>query len=76
METPSTTLVNGTGMNAMPHLAAKDPVDADRVGGDDGQDHDAAVEQELKRGFRRRRVRDRDRIGNHVRPEHHAQAHP
>ena len=31
---------------ALANLAAKDPVDADRVGGDDGQDHDTAVEQE------------------------------
>src|SRR5262245_66519305 len=31
---------------ALADLAAKDPVDADRVGGDDGQDHHAAVEQE------------------------------
>src|SRR5262249_12399046 len=28
------------------HLAAEDPVDADRVNGDDRQDKDAAVEQE------------------------------
>src|SRR5215468_12687915 len=33
---------------ALADLAAKDPVDADRVGGDDGQDHHAAVEQELQ----------------------------
>jgi hypothetical protein len=30
------------------HLATEDPVDANRVNGDDGQDKNAAVEQELQ----------------------------
>src|SRR5215469_3447391 len=33
---------------ALADLAAEDPVDADRVDGDDRQDHDAAVEQEMQ----------------------------
>src|SRR5262245_57657063 len=38
------------------NLAAEDPVDADRVDGDDRQDHDPAIEQEFERGVWRRRA--------------------
>ena len=48
------------------NFAAENPINADRVNGDDRQDNDAAIEEEAQCRCRRRGARNSNGIGNHI----------